>query len=132
MGKGGSSGADGSNGELLVSDLIVFGIVVPGSVSIVACPFDVVEEPAEWFPPNGFKGDPFLVDVLVVSVEIVVSNLYPGLRIVTVGNVPCLNRLSGESAFVRGEVVKSVLLYVVGRELSARGVVWCGVGGGHG
>ena len=107
MGKGGSGGANGGNSELLKSNLVVFGVVVPGSVPVVACPFDVVEEPAEWFPPNGFEGDPFLVDVLVLSVEIVVCNLDPSLREVTVGNGSSLNRLSGESAFVRGEVVKS-------------------------
>ena len=131
VGKGGSSGANGSNSELLESDLIVFGVVVPGSVSIVACPFDVVEEPAEWFPPNGFEGDPFLVDVLVVSVEIVVGNLDPSLRKITVGDGSSLNSLSNECAFVGREVVKPVLLYVIGCELCARGVVWCGVRGSH-
>ena len=131
VGESGSSGANGSNSELLESDLIVFGVVVPGSVSIVACPFDVVEEPAEWFPPNGFEGDPFLVDVLVLSVEVVVCNLDPSLRKVTVGNGSSFNSLSSESAFVGREMVKPVLLYVIGRELCARGVVWCSVEGSH-
>ena len=44
--KGGSSGANGGDGELLKSDLIVFGVVMPGSVSVVTCPFDIVEEPS--------------------------------------------------------------------------------------
>ena len=127
MGKGGSSGANGGDSELLESDLIMFGVVVPGSVSIVACPFDVVEEPAEWFPPNGFKGDPFLVDVLVQSVEVVVCNLNPSLWKVTVGNGSGFNSLSSECAFVGRKMVKPVLLYVFGRELSAGGVVWCDV-----
>ena len=131
MGESGTSGANGGNGELLVSDLVVFGIMVSGSVSVVACPFDVVEEPAEWFPPNGFEGDPFLVDVLVLSVEVVVCNLDPRLRKVTVGNGSGFNSLSSESAFVGREMVKPVLLYVIGRELCARGVVWCSVEGSH-
>ena len=126
-----AAGANGSDSELLESDLIVFGVVVPGSVSVVACPFDVVEEPAEWFPPNGFEGDPFLVDVLVLSVEIVVCNLDPSLRKVTVGNGSSFNRLSGESAFVGREMMKSVLLYVIGRELRAHGAVWRRVEGGR-
>ena len=129
VGKSGSSGADGSDGELLVRDLIMFGVVMPGSISVVACPFDVVEEPAEWFPPNGFKGDPFLVDVLVQSVEVVVRNLYPSLWKVTVGNGSGFNGLSSECAFVGRKMVKPVLLYVIGRELCTRGVVWCNVEG---
>ena len=129
MGESGASGSDGGYGELLVSDLVVFGIMVPGSVSVVACPFDVVKEPAEWFPPNGFKGDLFLVAVLVLSVEIMVGNLDPSLWEITVGDSSSFNSLSDVGAFVGREVVKPVLLYVVGRELSARGVVWCGVGG---
>ena len=129
VGKRSSSGTDGSDGEFLVRDLVVFGVVVPGPVSIVASPFDVVEEPAKWFPPNGFEGDPFLVDVLILSVEVVVSNLDPGLRKVTVGNGSSFNSLSSESAFVGREMVKPVLLYVISRELRARGVVWRSVEG---
>ena len=105
MGERGSSGADGSNGELLVSNLIVFGVVVPGSVSVVACPFNVVEEPAERFPPDGFEGDLFLVAVLVLSIEIVVGNLDPSLWEVTLGDSSGFESLRGEGAFVRWKVV---------------------------
>ena len=128
VGKGGSSGANGGDSELLKSDLIMFGVVVPGSVSIVACPFDVVEEPAEWFPPNGFESDLFLVAVLVVFVEIVVGDLDLSLWKIGVSDSSGFNSLGGEGAFVEREVVKPVFLYVVGRVLRARGIVWCGVG----
>ena len=105
MGERGACSADGGYGELLVCDLVVFGIMVPGSVPVVACPFNVVKEPAEWFPPNGFESDLFLVAVLVLSVEIVVGNLDPSLWEITLGDSSSFKGLRGEGAFVRWKVV---------------------------
>ena len=61
-----------------------------------------------------------------------VGNLDLSLRKISVGDSSSFDSLGGEGTFVEREVVKPVFLYVVGRVLRARGVVWCGVGGNHG
>ena len=70
MGECGACNADGGHGELLVGDLVMLSVVLPGSVLVVACPFYVVKEPAKRFPPDGFERDLFVVVGLVLTVEV--------------------------------------------------------------
>ena len=127
VGESGTCSADGGYGELLVGDLVMLCVVLPGSVLVVACPFYVVEEPAKWFPPDGFERDLFVVVGLVLTVEVVVCDLDPCLREVAAGDCFRFEGLRGEGVLVGREMVKSMFLDVVSRVLCACGHVWCGV-----
>ena len=61
-----------------------------------------------------------------------VGDLDLSLRKVGVSDSSGFDSLGGEGAFVGREVVKPVFLYVAGRVLRARVVVWSSVGGTHG
>ena len=55
--KGRTGGTNSRDREFAVRDLIVFGVVLVRPISVVTGPFDVIKEPAKWFPPKWLKRD---------------------------------------------------------------------------